>query len=180
MNAFEQLAASLLTRAGYWVYPSYKVDLTKEEKQAIGRPSCPRWEIDLVAYKAKSNELLVVECKAYLDSGGVQLASFQSPKNDRYKLFNQDKLREVVFSRLTEQLLAAGSVNENPCVRLALMAAKIKAKEQAAIAALFEAKGWLLFDALWLREQLEQLSAGSYENDVASVVAKILLREGNA
>jgi len=179
MNAFEQLAASLLTRAGYWVYPSFKVELTKEEKRAIGRHSSPRWEIDLVAYKPKANELLVVECKAYLDSGGVQLASFQKPKTDRYKLFNEPQLREVVFSRLTQQLVEAGAVIEGPNVRLALMAAKIKPKEHSAVVELFKQNEWLLFDASWIREQLKQLSVGSYENDVPSVVAKLLLRDAN-
>ena len=179
MNAFEQLSASLLTRAGYWVYPNFKVELTKEEKVAIGRHSSPRWEIDLVAYKAKANELLVVECKAYLDSGGVQLASFQNPKNDRYKLFNEPTLREVVFSRLTKQLVEAGSVIEKPTVRLALIAAKIKPREHSAIVDLFSQNEWLLFDAVWINERLQQLSAGSYENDVPAVVAKLLLRGVN-
>ncbi|WP_201211611.1 hypothetical protein [Rhodocyclus purpureus] len=179
MNAFEQLAASLLTRAGYWVYPSFKVELTKEEKRAIGRHSSPRWEIDLIAYKPKSNELLVVECKAYLDSGGVQLASFQQPKADRYKLFNEPTLREVVFSRLTQQLVESGAVIEGPKVQLALMAAKIKSKEHSDVVALFKRNGWVLFDANWIRDQLQQLSEGSYENDVPSVVAKLLLRGSN-
>jgi len=35
---------------GYWVRTSVKVDLTKEEKVQIGRPSSPRWELDIVGY----------------------------------------------------------------------------------------------------------------------------------
>jgi len=50
MNAFEALIALLLRRQGYWVQTSFKVKLTKAEKRRIGRPSSPRWELDLVAY----------------------------------------------------------------------------------------------------------------------------------
>jgi hypothetical protein len=177
MNAFEQLAASLLTRDGYWVYPSYKVVLTTEEKRLIGRPTSPRWEIDLVAYKPNLNELLVVECKAYLDSGGVKLASFLKPKRDRFKLFNEPELREIVFTRLKSQLIKSGAVIRDPKVRLALMAAKIKPKEHSAIVDLFHKNEWELFDENWIREQFKKLADGSYEDDVPSVVAKLLLRD---
>src|SRR3990167_7524540 len=72
MDSFETLVGSLLEKDGFWVRTSVKVELTPEEKRKIGRPSSPRWELDLVAYKAKSNELLVVECKSFLDSPGVR------------------------------------------------------------------------------------------------------------
>jgi hypothetical protein len=48
-TAFEQVIAELLWRNGYWVQTSFKVELTKLEKIKIGRPSSPRWEIDIVA-----------------------------------------------------------------------------------------------------------------------------------
>ena len=56
MDSFETLVGSLLEKDGFWVRTSVKVELTAEEKRKIGRPSSPRWELDLVAYKAKSNE----------------------------------------------------------------------------------------------------------------------------
>jgi hypothetical protein len=49
MDSFESLVASILEREGFWVRSNFKVDLTKEEKRTIGRPSSPRWEIDLLA-----------------------------------------------------------------------------------------------------------------------------------
>ena len=76
MDAFEQVVASILQRKGYWTQTSVKVELTKEEKRAIGRPSSPRWELDVVGYRGSSNELLVVECKSYLDSYGVRASAF--------------------------------------------------------------------------------------------------------
>ena len=49
MDAFEQLVCQILSIKGFWVRPSFKVELTKEEKLAIGRHSVPRWELDIVA-----------------------------------------------------------------------------------------------------------------------------------
>ena len=63
MDAFEQLVSEILWMDGYWVRTSVKVELTKKEKKAIGRPSSPRWELDIVAYSGRDNLLRVVECK---------------------------------------------------------------------------------------------------------------------
>lgn len=41
---------------------------------------------------------------------------------------------------------------------------------------LFERNGWGFFDDSWLKEKLLAVSNSAYENEVASVVAKILLR----
>jgi hypothetical protein len=85
MDAFENLMGLLLRREGHWTASSVKVDLTKDQKRAVSRPSSPRWEIDLVAYRGSTNELLAVECKSFLDSPGVEFRNsvFESP--DRYK-----------------------------------------------------------------------------------------------
>ena len=39
MDAFESVVGEILHRDGYWIQPSVKVGLTKEEKRQIGRPS---------------------------------------------------------------------------------------------------------------------------------------------
>jgi len=70
MDAFEHIVAAILDREGYWTRKEVKVEITKDEKKQIGRPSSPRWEIDVVGYKAAMNEIWVVECKSYLDSKG--------------------------------------------------------------------------------------------------------------
>ena len=128
MNSFESLVAMLLQREGYWVRTSFKVELTKEEKRVIGRPSSPRWELDLVAYKGKGNELLVIECKSFLDSPGVRFSGFDGEHPDeavRYKLFNDELLYEVVKKRLVTQLTGAESCAPDPSVRLCLAAGSI-------------------------------------------------------
>jgi hypothetical protein len=90
MDSFEAVVAAILQRRGYWAQTSVKVELTTEQKQAVGRRCSPRWELDVVGYKAPSNELLVLECKSLLDSPGVPCSAFNGTnpkKQKRYKLF---------------------------------------------------------------------------------------------
>ncbi len=177
MNAFESLVASLLKRRGFWIIPSYKVALTKAEKRKIDRYSSPRWEIDLVAYKADPNEVWAVECKSFLDSPGVifRNGSFEPPR--RYKLFTEAKLRSVVLNRLRKQLCESGACTSSPTVRLCLAAGHIANKTNTeAMKRHFAKKEWLLFDATWICQELKAAATESYENDVAFVVAKLLLR----
>ena len=178
VDSFEQVVATVLDRAGYWVRTSVKVNLTREDKHAIGRPSAPRWEIDIVAYSGRENELLVVECKSYLDSAGVRAASFDGPKaaeETRYKLFSDAELRRVVLSRLETQLVEQGFCPPGTQPRLCLAAGNIHG-DPAPLRRIFEANGWRLFEKSWLIAGLEALATESYENSVASVVAKLLLR----
>lgn len=181
MDSFETLVGSLLEKDGYWVRTSVKVELTAEEKRKIGRPSSPRWELDLVAYKAKSNELLVVECKSFLDSPGVRargLDGTDANEAKRYKLFNDNVLRKTVLGRLIKQLVASGSCASSPAAKLCLAAGKVASEtDRDKIKTLFERNGWGFFDDSWLRDKLLAVSNSGYENEVASVVAKILLRE---
>lgn len=179
MDSFEQVVATILDRAGYWVRTSVKVNLTREDKHAISRPSAPRWEIDVVAYSGRENELLVVECKSYLDSAGVRVASFDGPKaadETRYKLFSDESLRRVVLSRLETQLIEQRFCPPGTKAQLCLAAGNIYG-DPAPLRAYFVEKGWQLFERSWLVAGLEALATESYENSVASVVAKLLLRE---
>src|SRR4051812_37193485 len=133
MDSFEAVIAAILQRRGYWTQTSVKVELTKEEKVAVGRPSSPRWELDVVGYRGASNELLVLECKSYLDSTGVSCATFEGkniPNQTRYKLFFDEELRRVVLSRLSEQLVAAGFCTPRPNIALGLAAGKVYGNEK--------------------------------------------------
>jgi hypothetical protein len=180
MDSFETLVGSILTKEGYWVRSCVKVELTAGEKQKIGRPSSPRWELDLVAYKAKSNEILVVECKSFLDSPGVRARGLDGtdPKEaKRYKLFNDPVLRKIVLRRLIKQLVSSGSCSLSPSIKLCLAAGKVASElDRNKIKQLFNRNDWGFFDNLWLKQKLQTISDSSYENEIASVVAKILLR----
>jgi hypothetical protein len=133
MDAFETVVASILHRQGYWTLTSVKVELTKAEKVKIGRHSSPRWELDIVAYRGNGNEVLVVECKSYLDSSGVERGAFDGTNKKaekRYKLFCESTLRGLVLRRLERQLVSGGFCAPKPKIRLALAAGKIRKDEE--------------------------------------------------
>lgn len=177
MDAFERVIEQILFHQGYWTKTSFKVNLTKEEKVAIGRPSSPRWEIDVVGYKADGNEILAVECKSYLDSPGVDINDLNpgGRYEKRYKLFNDATLRAVVLNRLTLQLVEKGMVASNPTVRLALAAGKV-AKGAGQFPTAFAERGLMWFGPEWIVARLGELASKGYDNEVASVVAKLLLK----
>ena len=180
MDAFEQLVSEILWMEGYWVRTSVKVELTKKDKISIGRPSSPRWELDIVAYRGRDNLLRVVECKSYLDSRGVALRAFDG--NDerfakRFKLFGDRRLRKVVFARLCRQFAASGACQSAPKVKLCLACGRIASDaDREGLRRHFAKNGWELWDEKWLRERLRVMSERGYENQVSAVVAKLLLR----
>ena len=181
MDAFETLVAEILWAEGYWVRTSVRVNLTKEEKVLIGRPSSPRWELDVVGYRGRDNVLQVIECKSYLDSRGVTLAALSDPAaaaDSRFKLFVDDALRGVVLNRLHTDLAAIGACAADAKVQLGLACGRIATEnDRAGLQALFKQRDWQLFEDKWLREQLHKMAKRGYENEVSAVVAKLLLRE---
>ncbi len=183
MDSFENVVASLLEQDGFWTRPSFKVELTPAEKKLIGRNSSPRWEIDLVAYKGGTNELLIVECKSYLDSGGVNISAFngKNPKfGNRFKLFTEKGLFPVIKNRLVQQLLNTESCQPNPKVKLLLVAGKIAEKSRKELNDHFKKNiDWEIWDENKIYEKLTNLSDAGYDNTVASVVSKMLLRRND-
>ena len=164
-----------------WVRTSGKVDLTNEEKVRIGRPSSPRWELDIVGYSGRDNNTLrVVECKSYLDSRGVVLKAFNGsdPKStEGYKLFKDEALRTVVFGRLRKQLAERGACAPDATVKLCLACGRIASTaDREGLRKHFAEKGWELWDEKWLKDKLHLMSERGYENQVSAVVAKLLLR----
>jgi len=177
MDAFEQLASELFFANGYWVQNSLKVDLTKEEKVAIGRPSSPRWEIDLVAYSGGENRLLALECKSFLDSSGVAINEFlPDSTSSRYKLFREDETRDIVLNRMKSDLIAKGFISAGCKISFGLVAAKIRPKDYDALPQYFAKRGWDLYGPNWIKSEVKRLAGSGYSNDVSAVVAKILLR----
>ena len=180
MNAFESLVAGLLEREGFWVRSSFKVELTKAEKREIGRHSSPRWELDLIAYRARDNELRIVECKSLLDSSGVHSRDFNTTGGynaKRYKLFNSRKLLGVVARRLKIQLIRTGACRPKPSVRLCLAAGHVTSdKELERMREFFSRKGWILLDPGWIKDRLTHMAGTGYDDNISAVVAKILTR----
>ena len=178
MDAFESIVGEILHRDGYWIQNTVKVELTKEEKVKIGRPSSPRWELDLLGYSAKRNELIVVECKSFLDSRGVAYGALTTddPKG-RYKLFNDDNLRSVVFTRLICQMKKAGFIGGRTKLKLALVCGKIASSlDREKLHEYFKQKRWILWDDKWLVGKLREIPNEGYENSQIAVVSKLLVR----
>src|SRR5271157_4960896 len=166
MDAFEQLVSEILWIEGYWVRTSVKVELTKEEKRQIGRPSSPRWELDIVGYSGRENTLRVVECKSYLDSRGVALRAFDGSDSkfaERFKLFSDDNLRTVVFGRLRKQLAECGACAPDATVKLRLACGRIATTaDREGLHKHFAEKGWELWDEKWLKDKLQLMSERGY------------------
>jgi len=180
MDYFEGILATLLRADGYWVHPSYKVNLTTEDKRKIRKPSMPRPEIDLLAFKSSENRVIALEAKSYFDSGGVPLSQLQEEHDvpeGRYKLFTSERYRKIVFEKLLEQLTAAGMASSSTQIKLGLAAGNVYGNQSDQISAFMQAKGWLFFSPENIKEKVEDLARMGYENDPAIITAKILQRK---
>ena len=134
----------------------------------------------VVAYKGRGNHVLAVECKSYLDSTGVRYAGVSGQNSEdakRYKLFNDSVLRNTVLSRLANQLILSGACPKKPKISLCLATGKIASpSDRQELRKLFKKKDWLILDDEWIREKLVDVADTRYEDSVATVAAKILIR----
>ena len=122
-----------------------KVNLTKQEKKQIGKPSIPRPEIDLLAFKAQISRGNCSEAKSYLDSPGVRLADIQEEfqiQEGRYKMFTCTNYRNVVLNRLMQDLKDLGMVGDEIKIKLGLVAGHIYQGRSEEIRNYFTSKGW--------------------------------------
>ena len=176
MDAFEHIVARIFENRGYWVKIGYKVELSAAEKRKLGNPNMPRPEIDVLAYKPGSQELLLIECKGYMS--GVLYESLNNPKSkyaSKYKLFHNAPLRKMLRGNLAKQLTAQGLLPQSGCVsQLCLAAARISPADELKLEKLFKKKQWRLFTPANIVYGLEQLRKTKRENDVVTMVTKLL------
>ncbi|TWT60831.1 hypothetical protein [Rubinisphaera italica] len=178
MDQFETVISTLMEKENYWVRQSFKVCLTKEEKTQIGKPNMPRPEIDVLGLDFARNELLVMEVKSYLDSPGVRfnrLTEIHDTPTGKYKLFTCVRYREITFSRLRRNLVAAGMINQDTKLILGLAAGKVHGGEEK-IRNWMESQGWLFWAPKDIKNKLSDLAKSDYENNVSVITAKILNR----
>ncbi len=183
MDHFESLVSTLLESESesesYWVRRSFKVNLTKEEKQQIGKPTIPRPEIDLLGFRFSKNEVLALEAKSYLDSSGVKLSQLQKEHDiakGPYKLFTSMRYRSIVLSRLKQDLVNRGMANSKTKITLGLAAGNVYQQQSEQIREFMKAKGWFFWSPEDIKYKVSKLAEGKYENDPAIITAKILLR----
>lgn len=177
MNAFEDIVRRYLEAEGYWVRQSVKVEITKQDKRSIGTPSMPRPEIDLVAFNAKRNELVLIKAKSYLDSYGVYYEAIADPKDEgaaRYKLFTNDTFKRIVTEKLIEQYMKCGLIRDKVKVNYGLAAGNIHKGHKKSIADYFRKNKWMLITPEQLREFVEQCATRGWEDDVVTMTAKLL------
>ena len=179
MDHFEGIIRTLLEHSGYWVRQSYKVNLTQQEKRDTGKPTIPRPEIDLLAFKPSQNSILALEVKSYFDSMGVRVkdvAACHSVAKGRYKLFTCENYRNIVMKRLASDLVAEGMADPNPKIQLGLVVGKVYQSRTDELRALFNERGWFFWSPGDVKEKVIALASKSYENDPAIISAKILMR----
>jgi len=180
VDAFETIAARFFEVQGYWTRIGVKVDITKPEKVALNNASMPRPEIDVVAWKPSTNQLLVIECKSYLDSTGVRVEHLHGRadvENDKFKLFNRAALRAAIVTALIRQLRAEGLfVGPDPAVQFILIAGKIYSDHEAKVRACCDEVGWRLIAPSELAAGVRKFARRGYENDVITIVTKLLER----
>ena len=176
MDPFEHIVARIFESRGYWVKVGYRVELSAADKRKAGIPHMPRPEIDVLAYKPGLQELLLIECKGYM--GGVRFESLKDPKSkyaNKYKFFHNSLLRSVVCDNLGKQLTAQGLLPRKGCKsRLCLAAARIHPGDESKLEKLFAKKQWRLFTPTNIVDGLEQLRKTKRENDVVTMVTKLL------
>lgn len=180
MDHFEAIIKTLLEAEGFWVRQSFKVNLTKEEKRRIGKPSIPRPEIDLLAYQAAGSVILALEVKSYLDSLGVKVDDLKHEYDvpeGRYKLFTCSNYRKIVLARLKQDLVACGMVTEASTLQLGMVAGNVHKRRSEDLRQLLEGKGWLYWGPEDVAGKVRQLAEMGYENEPAIITAKILLRD---
>jgi hypothetical protein len=138
----------------------------------------PRPEIDALAYKPQKRILRLVECKSYLDSRGIQWTAFSNPDSsagNRFKLLHDADLLSAVTKQIMHQLSADGLLAMGKHdVRLGLAAGKIDAFDQARISEHFKERGWDFIGPTELLTALSEFTKRGYENDVATIVVKLL------
>ncbi len=179
MDHFESLICTLLEAEGYWIRRSFKVNVTKEEKRAIGKHSIPRPEIDILAFRFCDNAVLAVEVKSFLDSPGLKLDQLQAQHEvpeGRYKLFTSDRYRSIVLARLHRDLMACGMGNDATTITLGLAVGKIYQRRSEPIRELMAARQMFFWSPEDIKQKVTALAERDYENDPAIMVAKVLLR----
>ena len=182
MDYFEQIAIKYYESKGYWTRCGYKIELEGLDpatRAGLVKPTDPRPEIDVIAFKPGGKELLIIECKSFLDSGGIKDASFEEghKHNKRYKLFTDRQKSDALKAQLIKQLVKEELlINDKARTQLVLFAGNVHGRDAEKLKKRFKDAGWQLVDQAAIVAFLEKLSTSRYENDPITIVSKLLLR----
>lgn len=181
MDAFEYIVATILQEEGNWIRTNFKIRLEKAEKAALGKPSLPRPDIDILAYRPGEGTVSWVECKSLLDSPGLKFSEFKLSGIDstaRFAVFGNRLYRKIVSRRLILQLEADGLLRGHPRIQYCLAAGHIASDaDRRKFHSYFARRGWLLLDEDWIRSRLWRLSGAAYQNEIVTMTAKLVRGE---
>ena len=179
MDHFEGIVKVLLENEGYWVRQSFKVNVTKQEKRGIGKPSIPRPEIDLLAFRPADKDIIAIEVKSLFDSPGFkvdELLETHPIPQGRFKMFTCENYRSIVLNRLQKDLEECGMTDSQQNIRLGLAAGNIYQSRSEDIKKHFDDNGWFFWSPEDIKEKVVNLAEKGYENEAAIITAKILMR----
>lgn len=181
MDFFESIARRILEDAGYWTRVSVRAELTKKQKKQLGKPSLPRPEVDILAYKPKTKELIFFEVKSFLDSTGVIPSALHPTtiwKPNRYKLLTLRKYQRLVVATIIQRFQRDGLIAGRPKVRFGLIAGKVKGNREDEVAAIAKLYRWEFIGPCGLQAKIAALAETDYENCPIVMTSKILGRVG--
>jgi len=177
MDAFEKIIGQLLEEENFWVRIGVKVNITKEEKRKIGKPSSPRPEIDIIAFDFKNNILYFLEAKSLIDSNGVDCKDVFCNDNEqkgRYKILTSENYQNIVSKRLHNDWFNKGLINEKTVICFGLIAGKVYKNEEKKLRDYFNEKKWFFWGPTEIKERIEKLANKGYENNEVTITAKLL------
>ena len=174
-EAFEEIVAVLLESDGYWVKRNIKIHLSSERQTALGLKS-GACELDIVAVRTTGTpEILIVECKSFARSDGVDWKTFSPPvapiiRRHRYKMFFSVELRSAITSLLTENGITPPNVRHTYC----LASAATRRSDHEQIKCHLIANEMQFFDRAWLMERFDVLGKSeTYQNNIVATMASL-------
>lgn len=179
MDAFEEIVGVLLDNDKYWVRHSVKVQLTKEEKTKINKPSTPRPEIDIIAFDVINNIVFLIEAKSFLDSGGVvyeKVVESNKFPTGKYKILTSKLYQNTITSKLKKDWILAGLINEKTKFSFGLIAGKVYKNKEAELIEHFNKKNWFFWGPTTIKQKLIELSKKGYENSTITIVTKLMTK----
>jgi len=178
MDSFEILVGKLFEVEGYWLTYNYRINLSREDKKRLGKSTMPRPEIDILAYKPSINQLLIIECKSYLDSTGVSINAFRAVKKMKgpksIRVFSDNVFKTLIVKRLITQMMTDGLLSKVPKVKIGLICGKMKPSEKGDVEELFRKNDWLLWTPQVVSKKIRALALRGHENHLATYIVKIL------
>ena len=183
MDSFELIISQLLEEEGYWTVVNYKVPISQQDAEFLGKPSMPTPDIDILAYKPKENIIYLLEVKSYLDSYGVRLkdlSNLKTKNEGHYKLLTWEKYRLVLIKLVKKNLSGKGLINtKNLKIRFGLIAGNIypNTLKEEDFKNLFEKAGyknWWMWGPETIKVKVMNLAIKGYEDNAVTMISKIL------